>query len=345
MNLYDKDGWLNYDVIYNIPATFIFIVGARGIGKTYGGVDYLITNKIPFMFTRRTQTQASLASNPLTSDIIKPIKARSIDDTFTTEKLSKTVDGLYLQRGDDTPDSLPFAYVTSISTGSNLRGFNGDNIKCIFFDEFIGQPEERPIKEEANAFLNLYETLNRNREISGQDPIKVIAAANSFNLANPLFIKLGLVTIAEKMRRKNREYYLDKKRGVCVIQPLGSPISEAKKSTAVYKLVGEHSDFAEMALNNAYQNDISDQIKSMPLDNYAIVVTFGDISIYKAKSGKHYYITEHISGTPAAVYNDTASDRIRFRSDYRSLWMAYLKKRIYFENYLVQTLFENAFKI
>lgn len=344
MNIYTQDGWLDMDTIYKIAVPFIFITGARGIGKTYGGIDYLYTNKIPFMLLRRTQSQASMESNPLTSDVSKPLKAHDEMLTFESAKLSKTVDGLYLKYGEDEKANLPFCYTTSVSTGSNLRGFNGDAIDCILFDEFIAQPEERPIKEEANALLNLYETINRNREIQGREAVKLIALANSFNLANPIFIKLGLVQIAEKMRKKGKEIHIDKDRGFCIIQPMASPISEAKKETALYKLVGDNSDFAQMAIGNKYLDDFSENIKNMNLLEYKLIATIPSCGIYKHKSNGTYYVSMHVQGTAKDSFTDSKSDLARFKKSYFYLWIAFLKRKVYFESYLAQVLFDKMYK-
>lgn len=174
---------------------------------------------------RRTKTQAYTQIDPEVSDIQKPLKQYGV--VFNANKVTDTMQSLSIDGNEY------FALVTSLSTGSNLRGFNGERVKAIFFDEFIAQPEEKPIREEATTFFNLVETISRNRELEGDVPVKVICAANSFNLANPIFIKLGIVSIAEKMRAKESEVYIDRERGYCIIQPLYSPISAEKRRKCI----------------------------------------------------------------------------------------------------------------
>lgn len=335
--LYLENGYLNYNEIYNLPVPFIFIIGARGIGKTYGAVDHLYKNNIPFLFLRRTKTQAYTQIDPEVSDIEKPL--RQYDAIFNANKVTDTMQSLSIDGNEY------FALVTSLSTGSNLRGFNGDRVEAIFFDEFIAQPEEKPIREEASTFFNLVETISRNRELEGRPPVKVICAANSFNLANPIFIKLGLVSIAEKMRIKESEVYIDRERGYCIIQPLHSPISAKKQESALYRLVGDDSDFAGMALRNKYLDDISDTVCSKNLKEYRILVTVGEISIYKHKSQEEYYVSQHKSGTPKQIYTTGSADKKRFNREQHFLWTAFMRRNVYFENYLCQVLFDNAFKL
>lgn len=336
--LYKENGYLNYSEIYNLPVPFIFIVGARGIGKTYGAVSYLYNHKIPFMFLRRTKTQAYTQSDPEVSDIGKPLK-KEHNIVFTPKKVTDSMQSLYVDEGNY------FALVTSLSTGSNLRGFNGESVECIFFDEFIAQPEEKPIREEATTFLNLVETISRNRELEGRAPVKVICAANSFNLANPIFLKLGLVSIAEKMRAKQSEVYIDKTRGYCIIQPLHSPISEKKTETALYKLVGQDSDFADMAIRNLYLDDISSNIVSQNLKQYRLLVKIGEIAIYQHKHDRKFYVSQHVSGALKQSYTLSSADKKRFVREQHYLWIEFMRRNVFFENYLCQVLFDNAFKL
>ena len=34
--IYNADGWVNWDYIVNQAAAFTMVVGARGVGKSYG---------------------------------------------------------------------------------------------------------------------------------------------------------------------------------------------------------------------------------------------------------------------------------------------------------------------
>lgn len=341
MNLYTSDGWLNFDKIYNLKANFIFIVGARGIGKTYGALKYLIDNGIFFMMLRRSSTQADAQANPLTSDIAKPLQAN--DQTFDSEALTKTIKALYISDGEEIAN-LPFCVTTSVSTGSNLRGFNGDRIDCILYDEFIRQPEEKPIREEGTAFLNLYETISRNRELQGKAPVKALCLANSFNMANELFLKFRLIKQAENMMRKSLDFWHDAKRGVAIIMPCNSPISIQKENTALYKALGDTSDFAQFALENKFQDDFSENIKSLRLNEYKIICVVGEYAIYKHKANGTYYITTHISGTTKNIFGVGTSDIKRFKRQFNFLVIAHLKRNIYFENYLAQIMFDKLMK-
>ena len=63
-NIYTPEGWLDVPKIVAKPYPFIFCTGARGVGKTYGALKYVIENGIPFIYLRRTLTETEfLAAN------------------------------------------------------------------------------------------------------------------------------------------------------------------------------------------------------------------------------------------------------------------------------------------
>ena len=96
----------------------------------------------------------------------------------------------------------------ALSTISNVRGFDATDRDVLIYDEFIPERHERPIKDEATAFFNAIETIQRNRELEGKDPLTVLCLANANELANPLFIELKLVKRAMALIRKGIEFEL-----------------------------------------------------------------------------------------------------------------------------------------
>lgn len=344
--MFTKEGYIDFSYILKNPSPFIFIVGGRGSGKTYGAIKYALENGRPFFFMRRTQTQIDLIKN----DSFSPFKA--VDESIVVASINKNLSGIY--RGSQNSDGTwqaagaPVGYMCALSTISNIRGFDASDVDLIIYDEFIGEAHERPIKNEGQAFLNAYETINRNRELNGAEPVKVLALANSNNLANPLFVELQLVTPVEKMLRAGEDKkftsYINESRGVSVYMVNSSPILEAKQKTALYKLSGD-SEFSAMALKNEFTAEEMDHIRSEDLKPYRLICCVGEFSVYRKKDNKNYYITGHKSGSTKAVYQSTSTDLKRFRRDQYYLWLAYLNGRILFESYIYKVLFEKYFGI
>ena len=222
MKLYTEAGWLDVPAILKEGYPFTFVTGGRGTGKTYGALleaRRRSTVDHRFMLLRRTQAQVELISKPEFS----PFKAIDRDMGFVTvsQPLTKYTTGFY--NGQEQEDGSWKAagsilgYTAALSTFSNLRGFDASDVDLLIFDEFIPQAQERPIKDEAGALWNCYESVCRNRETSGRDPVQLLCLANANTLGNPIFLDLQLVKTAERMRSQGRETWRDDKRGILLI--------------------------------------------------------------------------------------------------------------------------------
>ena len=334
--MYTKEGYIDFNYIMKDPNVFKFLIGGRGSGKTYGAIQWALQNHKTMLFMRRTQTQIDLIRN----DNFSPFAA--VDKTIYVKSINKNLAGLY--HGDEAgAEGVPIGYMCALSTIANIRGFDASMVDLIIYDEFIGEAHERAIKNEGQAFLNAYETINRNRELQGKKPVQVLALANSNMLANPIFVELNLVSAVERMLKNATYVYKNRARNVSVYMIMHSPVLDKKQNTALYQLAGD-TDFSRMALKNQFTTEEMDHIAPQDLRQYKLICTVGEIAIYKHKSTKTYYVTDHISGTTENIYTAGPMDLKRFRRDQYFLWLAYLGGRILFESYIFKVLFERYFQ-
>lgn len=328
--IYLPSGYLNIRGILSYRCTFNFIVGGRAAGKTYGALDYVVEDDVRFMLMRRTQAQADLINKPDFSPFKPVCNDRHID--ITTASVSKYNAKFMLE--DQT-----IGYTCALSTIANMRGFDASDVKLLIYDEFIPERHERPIKSEGAAFLNAIETIGRNRELKGQKPLTVLCMANAFDIANPIFLELGLVGIAEKMKQNGRELYIDRDRSILILLPDSEKIMEKKNKTALYKLT-EGSEFKAMALNNEFIYNPTENIKSLPLREFNPVVTVGEITIYKHKSKRLYYVSEHRTGNPPTFTTDEIGLKRYIKNYGMRFYRLYMQNCFKFENMLTKSLFE-----
>ena len=330
INIYEESGYLNIAGILQFKQTFNFIVGGRATGKTYGALKTVIQNKRKFMLMRRTQTQTDLINKPDFSPF-KPV-CEDLKINIETANLSKYNSKFILN------DEV-IGYTCALSTIANMRGFDASDIDLLIYDEFIPERHERPLKNEGSAFLNAYETMNRNRELKGNRPLQVLCLANAFDIANPIFLELGLVGVVEKMEQHGQEVYIDRNKSICIVLPGSDRIQNKKAKTALYKLT-EGSNFNKMALSNDFIYNPTDNIKSMPLREFNPLCSVGEITIYKHKSKRLFYVSEHRTGNPPTFKTDEV-DLKRFIRKYGiQLYKNYLANRFRFENMLTKSLFE-----
>lgn len=343
MKLYDDNGYVNIPEILRHEAVFIFIYGGRGTGKTYGALKEMIEGDHHFIYMRRLQAQTDIVKK----DSMQPYKTLNDDMDWTIKPfpVNKYISAFYESDVNEDGKEIPIGeqkgILTSLSTFSNLRGVDGSDIDTIILDEFIPELNERPIKGEADALFNAYETINRNRELNGKVPVKLLCLANSNRIDNPLFMELNLVRKAEKIRKDGNEYYYDRKRKMLLIDLYKSKISEEKSDTALYQLT-KGTEFYEMAIRNSFINEERGRIETRPIKEYRPIVSIGEITIYKHKSKKEYYVTTFRSGSPD-TYTAGEKDKARFKGKYLYLWRAYMTRNVVFEEYMSEILFDKYF--
>ena len=336
MQLYDSNGYFNFPAVRALGYPFNLITGGRGTGKTFGGLVNMIETNTEFIFMRRTQTQLDAISTEQFSPFrkINSVKGWHIG----TGKLTTQTGGFWQQEEADGKwrnTGAPIGASVALSTFANIRGF-GSTADVLIYDEFIPEEHERPIKEEATAFFNAYESINRNRELEGLPPVQAFCFSNSNTLDNALFVKLKIVDRVQKMTQTGKTMWTDEKRGLCVILLSDSPVSSKKRETALYKLTAG-TDFADMALNNEWAFDDSDGTISRPLMEYRPIVTVGEITIYKHKSNGSFYASTHKMGSPP-TFGSGSTEISRFRRAFAWLWPEYMNRNIDFETRLTEIM-------
>ena len=339
MNIYLDNGYLDYDKILKFNCPFTFIVGGRGTGKTFGAIKTVLESRSQFIFMRRTQAQLEIVKRPEYS----PFNA--INKELGTE-ISSVPNGRYT--ADICQGEKVLGHMLALSTVSNLRGFSSD-AEYLIYDEFIPELHEKPFQggpdAEFSAFANAYETINRNRELQGRDPLQCLILSNSNTLKNPLLDGFGLIDILERKKRNGKTEYINKQRGIAVFLLDDSTISERKKTTALYK-AAEGTEFFKMAISNEFSSDRPENIRSEDLKQYNILFTIEEnFSVYKHKSEKKYYISGYKKGNTGEEYTDSKIDKKRILNKYGFLYDTRMRNNIYFENYSLQVKFDNLMKL
>lgn len=239
------------------------------MGKTYSTLrwakeDYDARKK-GFVLLRRTDEERQLGA------LFNPFDQLNRDKSWMvcTDSIGKKVTGFYngiLSEDGIKPQGEPIGYLLALSTIAGVRGLglNMDSVDKIVFDEFIPESHVKAIKNEGLATLNAYETINRNREMLGRNPVKMIFLANANSLTNPLFITLGIVKDVERMMAAGKHSIIDKDRSLAIFALEDAELASAKKQSALYRLAGD-SDFTSMALSNEFAFDDFSQIRSMSI--------------------------------------------------------------------------------
>lgn len=339
-----KINYFSLRPIKKVGRAFNFILGGRGVGKTFNSINEDVDDKVPFIYMRRTQEEVDLIGSndqDLSLSPFAKINARTNDEKFPDligkqlqmKKINKKV--WNVTNGIETPEHVGLCL--ALSTIASIRGFDGDIYNDLLVDEFIPERHVHKIGKgdsEGEAHLNAYETINRDRELIGRPPLQAFYMSNANNIEHPLLEILGLMNVIERMKKKG-QHFIDLPDKDCTITLYEDrEFKEAKKKTALYRLT-KGTAFYKMAIDNDFvYNDFS-LIKSMPLIEYKPICQFDDICIYQHKSNGTFYVSPHI--VKCEKYTRSDNDVQNFYMTHgRYLYGAYVTGCVIFENYTVK---------
>lgn len=341
-SLYDKNGYVSIPVLLGYGQTFTYCWAGRGTGKTYGALKYCIENNLTFMLVRSRDAQIKALQIPEMS----PFHPLNLDNNWSIQPfpLKEGILGFYNSVVDEKTGKLKptgklLGFAVALSTIGKLRGFSGEGTDIIIYDEFIPVKGEMPLKDAGFLFASLYETVARNREIKDGTKVKALLLSNSENLACDIFMYYKLMGKASDMAINNQSVAILKNRETAMFNLWDSPISEKKKNTALYKMLGEDSSYSKMSLGNEFYSADYSGISSQNLNEYRPVLALETICVYEHKMHSNIYISTHKSGNPE-TYEMTKRGLQVLK--YNNPWLLdyYMSGNILYENVTVKSIFE-----
>ena len=328
------DNSIFYDVRKDCKSDMPFkiIIGPRGCGKTYSVLDYMqevSSESSKFIYMRRDGTEIDSCA----SDYGNPFKSLNMDKGYSISPFQISKFNGFGIGNDITAECI--GYGVALSTFASMRSQDFSDVDRIFFEEFIPEKHKRKIKGEGQALLNVYETINRNRELKGEKPVEMIMCANGIDLANPILLELGATSLIAKMlANKQRRLTVPEKQLYIEIIPR-TKVSEAKEQTALYKLANK--DFIVDALDTTFRGaDLQFVRKGVNLRSYKTEFSYGNYVVFSNK--EHFYIAE--SKVPCKIAipeRELQRFKAVFGPRYRILRGM---GNIYFDDYVTLTLFD-----
>lgn len=308
------------------------IIGPRGCGKTYSVLDYMqsiSSEESKFIYMRRDGTEIDSCS----SEYGNPFKKLNVDKGYDIHpfQISK-FNGFGIAKDDD---ANVIGYGVALSTFASMRSQDFSDVDRIFFEEFIPEKHKRKIKGEGQALLNLYETVNRNRELSGQPPVELIMCANGIDLANPILLELGATSLIGKMlMNKQRRLTVPEKSLYIEVIPR-TAVSDLKEDTVLYRLANK--EFTMDALDTKFRGaDIEFVRKNVNLRSYKTEFSYGEYVFFSNK--EHYYVAmSHVPCKIEIPERELGRLQALFSPRYRILRATGM---IYFDDYVTLATFD-----
>lgn len=220
---YDPNPLLSYNRILS------FLIGARGIGKSYAFKKYTINRFVKhgeqFIYLRRYQSELRKIKNYF--DDVK--------DEFPENKFEVKGREFYC-------DGKLMGWAIPLSSWQSEKSNAYPNVTTIVFDEFMREKDNsRYLPNEVNALLNIMDTVFRDR-----DNARCVCLSNAVTITNPYFVYFQLTPDVNRRFSANES--------IVVEIPDSAEFTTYRRKTKFGKLI-DGTDYGDMSLDNIFTND------------------------------------------------------------------------------------------
>ena len=280
-----KQDYYNYDKLYSYNGTYNFLVGGRGLGKTYGAKVKAIKSSIvkgdEFIYLRRFKTEMGTARNTFFADIV------GLFPEWDFRINGGRAERAPIETRDDKKRAwVTMGYFISLSTAQNQKSVAFPKVKLIIFDEFILENGTlRYLPDESTIFNNFYSTIDRYK-----DKTKVLFLANSVSIMNPYFLEYEI--------RPDQETEFVTKAGGFIVCHFAD--SDKFKSAVFQTKFGQFiqdSEYAKYAVGNTF-SDNHEMLLARKDAKARYVFTLeskrGTFSVWSKPGGSEYFIQDRL---------------------------------------------------
>lgn len=276
---YNPNKMLSYNRVLN------FIIGARGIGKSYAMKEYPIKRFLKYgeqmIYVRRYKTELKKIGR-----YFDDIKDSFPDHTFKVKGRELYIDGKL------------YGWALPLSAWQSEKSTAYPNVSTIIYDEFIREKDNSGyLPNEVNALLNLMDTVFRDR-----DNVRTICLSNAVSVVNPYFLYFNL---QPDITRRFNAY-----ESLLVEIPESKDFSEKRKTTRFGKLING-TDYGDMSLDNQFTGDSQVFIeKRTKQSKYQFSVVFNGMKfgIWVDVQLRNMYMSQESDPSSKKVYALTAGD-------------------------------------
>lgn len=326
---YSLDKALSYN------ALFYFIIGERGVGKSFNAKKFCIQDFInhnhQFIYLRRYKEELELACQSFFDDIKS---AGLFDDHEFEIKPSKKLTKFYM-------DGELIGYAVALSTSNILKSTAFPDVKTIIFDEFIlDVGTYRYLKNEITKLLDVYETVFRLRDG------RLLFLGNSVSIDNPYFNYFNLSLPYNSEFKTFND-------GEIVVNYIKNLEYRAKKKQSRFGKLIANTDYGRYAIDNEMLRDNNDFIEKKgknPKFWHNIVINGNKYGVWHNMDNGRLYISEDYepsSNLIVALQIDDHTPESKYvsmrRDGYIKIIIDYYKNGdLYFENIKIKN---NVLKI
>jgi hypothetical protein len=234
---YDPNKMLSYNRILNC------VIGARGIGKSYGLKKYVTNRAIKygkqFIYLRRYKDELKKIINFF----------NDIKDEFPNHDLRVKGRQFFVADKNEVDEKGKLHYkligwAIPLSAWQSEKSNAYPDVETILFDEFIREKDNSGyIPNEVPALLNLMDTVFR-----GRDNVRCVCLSNAVSVVNPYFLYFNLIPDIDKR--------FNAYPSILIEIPDSKDFSNERRKTKFGQLI-DGTEYADMSLDNEFINDSS----------------------------------------------------------------------------------------
>lgn len=295
---YSPDKLISYNAVFN------FVIGERGVGKTFGmskfSVQDFLKHGNEFVYLRRYKSELE-KSGP---GFFKKFEKAGV---FTDH-------ALVYKNSEFLIDDTVAGYALPLSTSNILKSDDTyTNVKNIIFDEFIiDKGTYHYLQNEVEQLLNIVETVGRLRDI------RVFFLGNAISISNPYFAYFNLTL------PYGSEYKLFKNGLICV-NYIKNYAYRAKKKASRFGQLIEGTSYGHYAIDNEWLRDSKSFIrkKTGKCHNYSVLIINGQYyGVWKNSDGFVFISNDYDPNNPCvfAAESKDHDERTILINARRSSW-------------------------
>lgn len=311
---YDPGKAISYNALLN------FLIGPRGVGKTYGikkfSINDFLKHDNQWAYIRRYKSEIEKIDNYFDA-LIR-------NDEYPDHALEVKKDKFII-------DQKTAGWAIPLSTAKILKSSEFAGVKNIIYDEFlIDKGTHRYLRNEVFDFLDIIETLARLRDV------RVFLLANAISTSNPYF-DFFHIKIPKGCKFKTF------KDGLILYELINNPEYEQAKRASRFGRLVEGTAYGDYAIKNQFLRDSSCFIrkKTGPCKHWSTIV-YGQlkIGVWIQTKTKELYLSKDYDPTnpcffSADIYShDEHTMLIKARTSiwFKPLVNAYQTGTLFFED-------------
>ena len=323
----DKSMYYSYNKVLSYHAMVNFILGERGVGKSYNLKTYLL-NKFKkkgkqFIYLRRydTELKKSLKDDEFFKDV-------GNDPMFTDDEFYVRGEKLYM-------NDKVCGYAIPLSKASIYKSVPFPDVDTIMFDEFlIDNATYHYLPDEPEKLLDFIETVGRLRDI------QVFCLGNSISIVNPYF---DYFNISLPYNNDIKTF----KNGLILINYIRNEAYRKVKKESKFGTLIDGTKYGEYAIDNKFLKDNNNFIRKKNPNSkffFNIIINSHTYGVWMDYDSNDMYISkQHNDNHPVTItfnYKDHSENTIMLKSKsvfFQNLVSHYMNGNLYFDNITIKS--------